>query len=164
MKENGERENGMREEWRKIDTGYVVTGLEWKRWKFRRIYRAVFLFIFPQTIFVSPAVSTPSGQKFCSLGNVSDLFPWPWRGGRFCNRGCGFEKSVCHAHGSIRFPRNLLPPPSIFIEFFRFSPSSSPSIRSRIAVIHAARRYFQTDIRHADKFYQHRYPASPMTM
>lgn len=164
MKEKGERENGMREEWRKIDTGYVVTGLEWKRWKFRRIYRAVFLFIFPQTIFVSPAVSTPSGQKFCSLGNVSDLFPWPWRGGRFCNRGCGFEKSVCHAHGSIRFPRNLLPPPSIFIEFFRFSPSSSLSIRSRIAVIHAARRYFQTDIRHADKFYQHRYPASPMTM
>lgn len=99
-----------------------------------------------------------------------------WGTFRICFRGGveGFviEDAVSRKASVTRTDRYAFPaiffPPSIFIEFFRFSPSSSYSsssfMASRIAVIHAARRYFQTDIRHADKFYQHRYPASPMTM
>ena len=174
-KRRGKENERERMEWEKngekLIRGYVVAGLEWKRWKFRRIYRAVFLFIFPQTIFVLP----PS-RRFHTTRTEILLVGERFRFVSVAVEGVeGFviEDAVSRKASVTRTDRYAFPaiffPPSIFIEFFRFSPppsSSSSSIRSasRIAVIHAARRYFQTDIRHADKFYQHRYPASPMTM
>lgn len=107
-----ERENGMREEWRKIDTGVCSSGARMKALEIPANLSRRFSLHFPADYLRSPPLAPfphHADRNSARWGTFQICFRGRGRGGRFCNRGCGFEKSVCHAHGSIRFPRNLLP-------------------------------------------------------
>lgn len=128
-------------------------------WRFTLHFPCLTIFVF-----LSPPTR---GQNFCRSGKTLHRFVstvWPG----VCNRGCGFEKScpVTRGRSIRRFSRQsssrlsrslslslcpspwvspiLVPQPSAFL---------SPVLHCPLS--HARRRrYFQPDIRHADKFYQ----------
>lgn len=102
----------MREEWRKIDTGVCSSGARMKALEIPANLSRRFSLHFPADYLRSPPLAPfphHADRNSARWGTFQICFRGRGRGGRFCNRGCGFEKSVCHAHGSIRFPRNLLP-------------------------------------------------------